>query len=345
MKKLLSYILIFLLVISCGRNDEDFREDAILTALNYLNNNSCQEAIDILEEAGRDVHNIFYMKALASGFACKAGYSTGNIITNDIPNVSAANASLLGVFAAFSNASSMDAPDNDGHDNLQTAIDLLLYAGGLDEAKDPTIARRSTAMTAGEAIEVNTFLMFLLMDQLGRFVHFYGDTDAVGLKAAGNRKNNECFIYYDRTIVLAAPALTLGSYLTTIQGVQGNDCGDNADSDADTLVDEGHPDLGVSSASLNVSRLCEGVVLYNNFRKVLSSVISSTTSTELGSLGDITTVLNTVIDNLTTARSAASPTINTLAETLSKTKCIADNTADTSDLQTFYAYVYESLLY
>jgi len=241
----MKYVLIVwlaLFFVGCGADAERKREDAILSGQIFLDKLQCQQAIEVLEEAGRDSLNVVYMKTLASAYACRAGYNTPSFFTDDLPNISNSG-SVIG-----------SAPDNDSFDDLQTAIDLLLYAGGLDSAKDPTIQRRAIAMKADEAEEVNAYLLFLILDQMGRYFYHYGDADSNGVKGGRDSGGNECLANYRMTYRTSSPIVDLGimantplskvlEYFGSNPLTVSGECGDKTDNDGDSLEDEGHPDF------------------------------------------------------------------------------------------------------
>ena len=337
-----------LLIGSCGRDSEDFRIEAIETATNLLNDRKCQEAIELLEEVGRDTENLKYMKTLALSYACRANYSTPTFFTDDLPNI-ASSGSILGSFATFNNASTMNAYDHDGYDDMQTAIDILLYLGGMDTAKDPTLERRALVLDSDVAADINSLLTFLILDQMGRFFYHYGDASTAGVKGGRDSGGNECLVNYDqtRTTTNAIPDLgvgagiTMSAVLTGFAALAGECDGNVTDDDVDGDTDEGHPDFGVSG-SLNTKRLCQGMVLYNNFRVLLPELVSNTTSGDLSSLDNVSAFLETQVGYLETGIPLAKSYVT---NTLSQTKCEADNTnAGTSEyLEWFYAMIFEPL--
>lgn len=70
------FIAICTLFLACGKTTEEEVKDAILSANIYLSRSECQPAIDLLEGMGRQNKNPYYLKALSSAYACRAGYST-----------------------------------------------------------------------------------------------------------------------------------------------------------------------------------------------------------------------------------------------------------------------------
>ncbi len=331
----------------CGADAQRQKEDAILSAQISLDNLQCQQAIDALEEVGRDSNDILYMKTLASAYACRASYNTASFFTDDIPLI-VNSGSIIGSFTIFSNAPTNDAPDNDAFEDMQTAIDLLLYAGGLDTTKDPTLARRASVMKPEEAEEVNAFLLYMILDQMGRYFYHYGDASVVGVKGGRDSGKNECLANYRMTYVTTNEVVDLGippgtSIEDTLKtfgllGLSG-ECGSGGDDDGDGLEDEGHPDFGIVN-NLNVKRLCQGVTLWNNFKVILPEVIGNFTGDDLDNLNGISALLNTQLDYLVEALPLAETYV---ANTLSQTKCETDNNAygRTEFLEWFFVFIFE----
>lgn len=350
----MKYVLIVwlaLFFVGCGADAERKREDAILSGQIFLDKLQCQQAIEVLEEAGRDSLNVVYMKTLASAYACRAGYNTPSFFTDDLPNISNSG-SVIGSLTTLTNASSNNAPDNDSFDDLQTAIDLLLYAGGLDSAKDPTIQRRAIAMKADEAEEVNAYLLFLILDQMGRYFYHYGDADSNGVKGGRDSGGNECLANYRMTYRTSSPIVDLGimantplskvlEYFGSNPLTVSGECGDKTDNDGDGLEDEGHPDFGILNG-LNYQRLCQGVVLWNNFRALLPEVLSNVAGDDFDSLDGLSALLDTQVGYLEEAIPLSTAYSSRV---LSQTKCVTDNEAygQTEFLEWFFVFVFEPL--
>lgn len=313
---LFSCLLMVFQFAGCSQSDEDKVRDAILSANIYLNTRQCQEAIAALAEVGMQNTNSEYIQVLASAYACKAGYSEPTFFGNDIALVGDGD-SVFGGFTLMTNASSMDAPDNDSYEYMQTAIDTLLYAGGLSLSKDPTSARRA-AIFSTMATDINIQLVFMMMDQLGRYLYYYGDSSATGIKGSGDG-DSECIVNYNNADVL--------TYLTT-----------HSSGECDS-GDPGHTQLGTTT--LNIARLCQGVVLLNNILALLPAITAAVSGSDLDDI-DITEELDTYMGFLEGAGFGATGVANVMS-VLSQTKCVADNENDDTFLQAYFAYIFEQL--
>lgn len=316
--------LILLFLFSCGKPADQKREDAILSANILLSTRQCQAAIDLLESVGRDTYNGKYMQVLASAYACKAGFSEPTFFVDELPKVG--NPGPLGGLTKFTLASTMTSYDSESFTNLQTAIDILLYAGGIDTSLDPTAARRANGLSSEDAQDINAQLMYMILTQMGMYLYHYGDSSATGVKGSG-AGTNTCLANYSNV------DLDVGGDLSTflLTGATGS-C---------VAVGTGHPQLGADSAHLNVERMCQGVVLLNNFIEIFPAILSSVTSDDLDTVNGITAVVTAAKTALGLAKT--DPQMATLISTLSQEKCVADNTANTEYLQVYFALMYEVL--
>lgn len=310
-------------LLSCGKPAEQKREDAVLSANILLSTKQCQAAIDLLEEAGRDTYDGKYMQTLASAYACKAGFAEPAFFVNEIPKIG--SPATLGGMTRFALASTMTAPDSDSFTNLQTAIDILLYAGGVSTSVDPTAARRANGLNSEDAQDINAQLMYMILTQMGMYLYYYGDSSSSGVKGSGPGTNT-CLANYSNI------GLNVGVNLTTaLAAGQTGSC---------TAIGTGHAGLG-ATGSLNVKRMCQGVVLLNNFIEIFPSILASVTSNDLNTVSGITAAITLAKTAVTTAKTA--PQMATLLSTLSQEKCEADNASDTQYLQVYFALMYETL--
>lgn len=318
MNKKLLFFLITLLFVSCGKKEEKV-ENAILRASLALTNGNCQEAINILELEGRQNYNDTYLKTLASGYACKAGYSTTVLYGTDIPTVSDPTL-LFTEFSAFT-TSPNDAVDNENYLNLQTALDIILYAGGLDSTQNPTSAKRNSAF-GDKGKDINAFAFYLSLAQLGKFTYFYGNASAVtGTKGTGDPAANSCYLHYTDDI---------GTYLDSVDS---GTCAGGAD------VDSGHPDLVPADETVDVKYACQGIILFNNFYDTFKNFISST-STDLGDIASFTLDLDVIKAALIVLKNDFDTTI---FDTTSQTRCESQFAGEDEDIMLFYAAIFEQL--
>jgi hypothetical protein len=281
-------------LISCGKNDDQKKEDAILNAKYYLTSKNCQKAIDALEAVGRDSKHAKYVQTLASAYACRTGYSTPVFYGTNLPKLSATSTAFFGSLTKFS-TSSMTSPTDSSYVDLQTAIDILLYAGSISS---PSSAGRLNVFSTAELQDINIQNLFMILTQLGKFMFYYGNADPTnGKKGTGSTSNgntnnfsNGCFYNYDpsnATLLASMNAVRAAGTIGTC-----------------TTTATGHEKLLALPSVNTVKRMCQGIVLFNNMLDILSnttlpvngldlnSVLSSfqSTCTSISGAGDICTV-------------------------------------------------------
>ena len=167
-------LLLLLTLLSCGKPAEQKREDAVLSANIMLSTRQCQAAIDLLEGVGRDTYDGKYMATLASAYACKAGFTEPRFFVDELPKIGTPGG--LGGLTRFTLASSMTSPTADSFVNLQKAIDVLLYAGGVSSTSEPTAANRALGLSSVDAQNINAQLMYLVLTQMGLYLNYYGNS-------------------------------------------------------------------------------------------------------------------------------------------------------------------------
>ena len=322
-----------LILASCGGlSESEETADVVRSANNLLSSRNCDAAISLLESHGMKNKDARYLQALASGYACKAGYDEPTfygLLTNT--DLTGGSAGLIDALVRLSYAP-MTSPTDDAYINLKTAIEILIWAG---DVSTPSADNRGAEFNSKEASELNEMALYLLFTQIGKYAFYYGNADpTAGEKGTGtiingnsNGNTNECFTTYTNT---AARAIITGATTTP--------CDDG---------DPGHPSLTYPGITheLYVKRLCEGVVLFNNFVDVLNAVVLPADS---GSIGDVQADLSTIF----TAACGATGS-NLVCTIKSQTECETEFAADTSAtpalntgsnvLQLYFAGVYETL--
>lgn len=307
------------LLVSCGADEEEEVQEAVEKALVCLTNGDCQCAIDELEEIGMQNRNAMYLKTLSSGYACRAGYSTTVVVADDIGGNKLATPSMLGGFTTFTGADEMDSFDEQTFLDLQEAIDILLYAGGISTSVNPDKDRRALFFSDTEASDINAQLFFMLMTQIGKYLYFYGGADADGNK--GEDDGDTCLLNYDAAVNYG---LFGGS----------NNCNND---------DTGSIRLGVSTDH-NTERMCQGVILFNALYDILPALVDSFTGDGFGDLSTIESNLSTAIDDLTAAVPAAADIVNLLSQNVCEST-YSDDAAPANDdnLEYYYFFTLESL--
>lgn len=322
--KITFFIAVLMLSFSCGKSKEQEIKDAVLSANIYLSTRQCQPAIDLLESMGRQNTNAHYLKTLSSAYACRAGYSSVVLFGTDIGKT--ATPAPLGGMSTYSTSTvTATSPLTDDliFRDLQTAIDILLYAGGIPLTSEPSAVLRSTRFSANLAGEINTQIAFMMMVQAGKFMKVYGNTNAAGVKSLGSGTNT-CFTSYNN-VDAGVSAAILGS------GSTGNCSG----------INSGHPQLiAPVSDTERKKRLCEGVVLFNGILDLLPSIIASAGGTALGNVGVQIDIINLARQDLENNY----PAIGTIMNTLSQTNCEDDASITEEIIELYYLAYVEALI-
>lgn len=318
--KNLLLILAVVLFTSCGDQSESDVERGIHSAISDLTSGSCQRAIDTLNEVGYQKKNIRYLKTYASAYSCRAGYSTPVFFDDDLPLVG--DPSPFGGFSRFSTAGTMNQPQEGSYRDLRRAINALLYAGGIPIDVHPTIQERKRLLDDELLKDLHAQLFYLIMNQFGKFLHYYGNSSASGVKGSGGSSNN-CLLNYDMGI--SYDGVTIGDYLN------------NSSTGACTSSEDGHPDMGADGSNLNVERLCEGVIWFNHLVTLIPEVLANTSGNDFSDISDIQSDLDAALQ--TFATNTGSNVVNMYGQ---KT-CESNYASNDDDLQIFYAVIFETL--
>lgn len=314
MNKFFSIILALFLISSCGADKALVVEQTLESVENFLTNGKCAEAIAKIATIDNQPKNSLYLKLKASAFACRAGYSTTSFFTKDLSKVT--GTSLMSGLATFTTSAGFDGAGNAAYDDIQLAIDTLAYAGGLSTAANPTSAKRKLVFTSKENAEIDSYLLYLTLVQLGKFVYYYGSASATGVKGGGGSAQ-PCFFTYPGSITNLAAALAAGGGSCNNTGLGG------------------HPDM-INGSDIDLTIACQGVILFNQFRDLLLSLT-------LGSIPgvDLSTI-KTAVDAMFAALTFNDSGIVSLT---SQTKCEADfaDAAGNTDLQTYFGFIFELL--
>ena len=340
MKKIYLIVIFSLLTFyGCGGSEEQQIQKVILDAHIAIDAGECQDAITALEDYGREMEHGAYVRALASSYACAAGYSTLALFEDmqyfGIPSV-------IGGLTRFSNSSVTVNPDiDDSYQYLQKAIDVLLFSGGISGSAEPSADSRAEVFSLRESQDINSLLFYLILEQLGKYSSYYGnvgidtaaDPDVPGVKGKGIA-GNKCYLDYDGAGISfeydidgddVLETITLSNYLAA--GLLG-DCDAGG---------KGHADMGIHTAvtEVQVKRICQGVILMNTFLDTLDGVIT-------GVGGEMTTVAGeqSAIDLAKVAIETLAPGTTVY---MNQINCESNFATDTDNLQIYFAFLYDLL--
>ncbi|MCO4754711.1 MAG: hypothetical protein KC478_09510 [Bacteriovoracaceae bacterium] len=317
-----SVLISLLFLFSCAKKDAAVIDSAKQEAKYYLTNSKCSDAKDILDDAGYQNDDAEYLSLYASVYACEAGYSELNLL-GEVDTIAANKNQVLGTLATLSTSNETQA-DSSNYRNIMSAIDVLLNSAG----STPSAAAREAKFGVTGATNLSFQALYLILVELGKFMQFYGNTDAAGDKSDGSFGNTCIFTYTQVDAV---------NYANTILP--------RCESAG---ADEGSDELESPISATEIkARLCEGIYLFNNLRDILSNVTIGSNST-FGDLKDIGTQLEEIITDAETFEQGAynsevpyQDSINLIKGITNKADCEA---LPVERLEKWYAIIFETFL-
>lgn len=279
MLKFSSIFVLIIFGISCAKTTEQKIESAKNEAKYWLSEGKCTKARSVLDDVGEQGDDAVYISLYAATYACQAGYSELDFIAN----LGSLNAnSLIGSLASFSSSDPADF-NHTKFNYLMSAINYILDSAG----STPSTVSREDEFGQVKGTDLSLQALYMIMYGMGKFFAYYGNA-ANGLKGQG-----------------AAGNVCIGNYI--------------ADADIDEYLDndnipagtgpingcdsgnDGHADLKAPvDTALIATRLCHGIVLFNNLFDILSNVTLSSNDS-LGDLGSVSTAVSALF---TTAEGA-----------------------------------------
>lgn len=302
-------LLTILLLSACAPKPEEKLAEAIDRALTHLSAGECDAAIDVLEESESDGDDPVYIQVLASAYACKADFDEIQFVSEDLADLDTTSGATIFKSMSLMSLSSETAADSVGYANIKRAINTILNSTS-------TIGQthRTTAFGARKAGDMGVQALILNIVNFGKFLNYYGNVSATGVKGGGSGSNS-CFINYNDP---RAQALT---------GVSTGAC--TVDNDGSTELDQ--------TTVVGKRRICEGVMLLTNAIDILDNLDLSNSST-LSKLEDVSTQVNTYKTAATTAG------LGNIINMTSQSECetFLNTPAQLLDMEYFYALVLET---
>ena len=311
MQKTLVIIGLMFLAFGCGLSKEEEVDDAISQAHRLLSANKCAEAIAVLNGVGQQTSNAEWLGVYADAQACLAPWSVVSFFATDLPNMSTSQTALVGSLATFQQAV-MTSPSDGAYTNLRAAINTLLFAGGITEVSH---SNRVDALGLSSANNIGVHALYMMINQIGQFSRYYGNAlSTTGVK--GSAGVSQCYINYTdgdaQLVVSAYPAA--------------NNC--------NSFV-LGHPQLTASR-----TRLCEGIVLFNNFIDIIANIAIGDTGNN-GGLDE----LSANIGDLCATAAGGGLDLGGTCTVKTHSVCLNDTNGDISaaQIERFYAVTWEAM--
>lgn len=312
------FSLLFILI-SCAKTTDQKIDSAKQEAKYHLTHGSCAKAKSVLDDVNFQDDDADYVGLYAATYACKAGYTELGTVFPNLANMNAS--SLLSSTASFDSSDETEA-DSDDFLNLMRAINVILGVSS-------TTVKRFAKYGNAKATDLSLQTLYMILVTMGKFYAYYGNADENGHKGAGAAAN-VCLVKYDFHT-------SVDDWLTASPL---NGCNSGNDGHADIISP-------VDSDTIK-SRLCYGVVLFNNLLEILSN-ISLSDNESLGSLSEVSDVMTAFFTTAMAAEETppgAPPedftgtnSIRTLKDITLQSDC-EEQSLD--DLKRYYLYIIET---
>jgi hypothetical protein len=253
------FSLLFIITFSCGNKDEDIIS-AKKEALYYLSSGDCSSAKKALDSITPNSDDKVYVSLYASVYECRAGYRELETVIDNLASINATTLGLFSTLAAFESAQVVTSPDDFQYINIMKALETI-------QNSSPTpgsIARKQKFGNSGGS-ELNYQALFLTTISLSKYFGAYGNVDSTGQKGSGSGAT-VCLAQYNYANV--------NNFYLDDLSADSCDGTTTANNDVSILITD--PDYE--------RRLCEGVVLYNNFFDLLVNLTIPQNTSQLGNL-------------------------------------------------------------
>tara|TARA_B100001971_G_scaffold215192_1_gene259873 strand:- start:126339 stop:127307 length:969 start_codon:yes stop_codon:yes gene_type:complete len=311
-------LLIFtsLFLFSCAKPDELVCQEAKEEAKYHLTKENCSKAFSALSNAcGSDDSE--YIALQASAYGCRANYSELDLFDLDIDNIN--SSSLLSSLASLSSSNETQA-DSTEFVALQSAIQTILTA----TSGNPSANTRKTEFGTDNGDDLNFQALFMITVQLGKYFAYYGNADNLGNKGSGSLGNTCIYSYTNADAI---------DWITSTAPDTGT-C-------VNATGSEGSDDLEAPVTSTEVTtRLCEGIILFNNFMDILGNV--DLTDSIYGDLSSVKTAVDALYTTAIAAENTAysTATISTVKDIRLQSDCEA---LTTEQIEKYFAIFFESI--
>lgn len=304
------FIFLIFLLASCGGDEADVT-NAVDEANFLLTDRQCIPARQVLDQVGYQATNARYIAAYATTYACEASYSTVTFFGSDISKVASTGNGFFGSLATFTTSDDMTSPTDSDFVNLNSAINTILYAGNQTSSSS---ANRATVFSTSELNNLNAQALYMVLVNLGRWLYLYGNASTTGVKGSGtNPSSNTCLYTYPAGNLVAIDAINDGNT---------GSCTDAANVGSSYMM--------TGNATEEKARLCQGIVLFNNFIDLIVNV--TFTSANSGELSNLGTTFNSLCQDV--AQFSAD-----LCALRDQSSCEAQSI---TDLEIFSAWLFEN---
>jgi hypothetical protein len=309
--RLINYLSILILILSCAKKPSELTAEALDVALSHLSKNECDEALKILLKVENEDDNPVYLQVLASAYACKADFNEVIFVEDDLATLLTTSTQTIMTSLTKMTMSFQSAVDSDNYQSILKGMNILLNA----TSGVPNQTSRNQKFGPRRGAYIGSQALFLGLVNLGKFLNYFGNVNVAGSKGLGSGTNS-CFINYTDTIA---------ENLILIGGI-GGIC---------NSVTDGHPDLDLTTDA-GRRRACEGVVLIANVIDIIDNLEFSG-SDDLKILEEFSAQVNLFLDI------AENAGLGSLVNLRSQSDCetLMNTPSNLNDLEHYYALIFE----
>lgn len=265
--KTILLLLLSATFIACAASNDEQVDSAMREARYYLTKSKCSKAKKALDDVSYQSRNAAYVGLYSNYYGCLAGYSELNDAIPNLQNIDVSTASaVFQSFASFTTSDETQADDAD-YLNLFSAINVITESTATSGGSE-----RESRFGVRGGTDLSMQLLYMSLVTFGKFLAYYGNADSSGLKGQGAAANT-CIARYDEHANAG-----LGNWFPQTDGCAS---GDDAHSDLNGAVAE----------ATKLTRLCQGIIAFNNILDVLINTTLSSSDT-LGDLTDVETILS-----------------------------------------------------
>ncbi len=304
-------LFLFLLIAGCAKSTPEKVLGAIDIAFTKVDQGDCSGALKILNDVGMQAENGLYLQALSSAYACFAKYDEIDFVSTQLTTLDTSTPQSIMTSIAAMPVAAETVADSSDYSTMRSAINILLNS----TTGSPSQIARDTRFGVRRSGDMGVQALMMNVVNLGKFMRWYGNTDATGAKGAGP-SGNLCFIKYNDPRAI-----------TIVSGPSGGAC---------NTPNSGSVDIDQTTAT-GKRRMCEGLMFVTNILDILDNIDLSGSSS-LSTLEQV----STQVSIFRTAAIAAG--LGTLMGMTSQSTCetFITTPANLLDLEYLYAIMFES---
>ncbi len=314
--------LLFIFSTSCANKEEEVIS-AKKEALHFLSSGDCSAAKKALDSISPDSDDKVYVSLYASVYQCRANYRELETVLDELGALDSQAQNLFAILASFDAGQEVTQPDDDKYLNIMKALEVIQNSSS---TKGSLGRKQKFGETGGGELNYQAFFLTTIL--LSKYFGAYGNVDSSGSKGAGSGSSAVCLAQYNYANV-------------------NNDYLDEINTDSCTGATTSNSDVSILVSDSEYERkLCEGVVLYNNFYDLLFNLDLPQDTSDLGNIEDALDALEDIKSAGTAYLSskgdgAAVTAYDSFLDVPSCVTTATTNTTNKNQLEAFYSVFIE----